>query len=202
MDLYKLRKKVKAARGGSVELDKNFAMTFKHVPANITISIDAAALLIGAELPGWWWWCGSEQSGTVASVELGNWRCATAAPDTSNAHLRKHAKLGWLFDAGFHGDSVCSTVPLAMLNVFLQGKIALERAKTPSATVPPSHHVKETSCSSAAATKSDALSAAAVSPATLARMEAEGWLSPHIFDRIKKAGLCEDEIKILLDGVE
>ena len=135
MDLRKLLQKVETARIGSPELDSEFVSTFRSAPPNVTRSIDAAVRLIEAELPGWWWNCGycARRSGASLYVP-GSSRIhadhpgASLDPDSQarleDLRLLQDPKWGQLFDRGFHCDRG-GTVPLAMLHVFLEAKIAL-----------------------------------------------------------------------------
>jgi len=101
----------------------------------VTRSIDAAARLIETELPGWWWNCGHCALRNGASLYVPgssqirvNYPAAAIASDSGPRpeHLRllHDPKWGKLFDSGFHCDRA-GTVPLAMLAVFLEAKIAL-----------------------------------------------------------------------------
>jgi hypothetical protein len=130
VDLRRLLQKVETARIGSAELDNEFASTFRSAPPNVTRSIDAAIRLIETELPGWWWNCGYCERRNGASLYVpGCSRIGVNFPDANGArpeHLRllQDPKWGTLFDTGFHCDR-SGTVPLAMLTVFLEAKIAL-----------------------------------------------------------------------------
>ena len=130
MDLRKLLQKVETARIGSAELDNDFASTFRSAPPNVTRSIDAAIRLIETELPGWWWNCGYCERRNGASLYVpGCSRIGVNFPDANGSrpeHLRllQDPKWGTLFDTGFHCDRG-GTVPLTMLTVFLEAKIAL-----------------------------------------------------------------------------
>ena len=133
MDLRKLLQKVETARIGSAELDDDFASTFRSAPPNVTRSIDAAARLIETELPGWWWNCGHCALRNGASLYVPGssqirvtYPSAGIGPDRPRPeHLRllQNPKWGRLFDNGFHCDRG-GTVPLAMLAVLLEAKIA------------------------------------------------------------------------------
>jgi hypothetical protein len=130
VDLRKLLQKVEIARVGSPELDNEFASTFRSAPPNVTRSIDAAIKLIETELPGWWWNCGCCENRNGASLYVpgssrirGNFSGANRSlPE--NVRLLQDPKWGTLFDSGFHCDRG-GTVPLAILAVFLEAKIAL-----------------------------------------------------------------------------
>jgi hypothetical protein len=135
VDLRKLLHQVETAASGSPELDSEFQSTFRSVPPNVTRSIDAAARLIEAELPGWWWNCGHCARRNGASLYVPgssqiqvNYPSAGIAPDSGARpeHLRllQDPKWGRLFDSGFHCDRG-GTVPLAMLAVLIEAKIAL-----------------------------------------------------------------------------
>jgi hypothetical protein len=135
VDLRKLLQKVEAARVGSPELDNEFVSTFRSVPPNVTRSIDAAVRLIETELPGWWWNCGYCELRNGASLYIpGSSRIRANFPgakmssecgsDSAELRLLQDPKWGPLFDSGFHCDRG-GTVPLAMLAVFLEAKIAL-----------------------------------------------------------------------------
>jgi hypothetical protein len=131
VDLRKLLHRVETAASGSPELDSEFENTFHSVSPHVTRSIDAAARLIEAELPGWWWNCGHCAQRNGASLYVpGSTQVSSAgiAPDlrARPEHLRllQDPKWGELFDSGFHCDRA-GTVPLAMLAVFLEAKIAL-----------------------------------------------------------------------------
>jgi hypothetical protein len=129
VDLRSLLQKVETARVGSPELDKEFVSTFRSAPPNVTRSIDAVIRLIESELPGWWWNCGCCEHRNGASLYVpgssrirGNFSSANARPE--DLRLLEDPKWGTLFDSGFHCDRG-GTVPLAMLAVFLEAKIAL-----------------------------------------------------------------------------
>ena len=134
MDLRKLLQKVETAPSGSPELDSEFVRTFPSASPNVTRSIDAAVQLIEAELPGWWWNCGYCALRNGASLYVPgssriqmNFPAAKRTPDGSrpeDLRLLQDPKWGTLFDSGFHCDRG-GTVPLAMLAVFLEAKIAL-----------------------------------------------------------------------------
>ena len=135
VDLRKLLHRVETAPMGSPELDSEFESTFRSVPSHVTRSIDAAARLIEPELPGWWWNCGHCALRNGASLYVPgssqirvNYPSAVSGPDFAPRpeHLRllHDPKWGKLFDSGFHCDRA-GTVPLAMLAVFLEAKIAL-----------------------------------------------------------------------------
>ena len=133
VDLRKLLQKVETARIGSPELDSEFVSTFRSATPNVTRSIDAAARLIEAELPGWWWNCGCCELRNGASLYVpgsSRIRVPAAKMDPLNGsrpedlRLLQDPKWGRLFDSGFHCDRG-GTVPLAMLTVFLEAMIAL-----------------------------------------------------------------------------
>jgi hypothetical protein len=135
VDLRKLLHQVETAPSGSPELDSEFKSTFRSVPPNVTRSIDAAARLIETELPGWWWNCGHCALRNGASLYVPgssqirvNYPSAGTGPDfgprPEHPRLLQDPKWGKLFDSGFHCDRA-GTVPLAMLAVFLEAKIAL-----------------------------------------------------------------------------
>jgi hypothetical protein len=133
VDLRKLLHRVEIASVGSPELDSEFESTFPSVPSHVTRSIDAAAQLIESELPGWWWNCGHCALRSGASLYVpGSSQIRVNYPGTGPdfglrpEHLRllQDPKWGKLFDSGFHCDRA-GTVPLAMLAVFLEAKIAL-----------------------------------------------------------------------------
>ena len=135
MDLRKLLHRVETVPIGSPELDSEFESTFRSVPSHVTRSIDAAARLIETELPGWWWNCGYGAVRNGASLYIpGSSQIRMNLPGTragpeygpSPEHLRllRDPKWGRLFDSGFHCERG-GTVPLAMLTVFLEAKIAL-----------------------------------------------------------------------------
>ena len=139
MDLRKLLQKVATAPVGSPELDSEFLNTFRSAPANVTRSIDAAVRLIETELPGWWWNCGCCELRNGASLYFpgssrirANFPGAKMSPqcasDSLELRLLQDPKWGPLFDSGFHYDRG-GTVPLAMLVVFLEVKIALTCAR-------------------------------------------------------------------------
>jgi hypothetical protein len=135
VDLRRLLQKVETARVGSPELDSEFVSTFRSAPPNVTRSIDAAVRLIETELPGWWWNCGCCELRNGASLYVSgssriraNFPGAKMSPectsDSAELRLLQDPKWGPLFDSGFHCDRG-GTVPLAMLAVFLEAKIAL-----------------------------------------------------------------------------
>jgi hypothetical protein len=135
VDLRRLLQKVESAPTGSPELDSEFVRTFPSASPNVTRSIDAAARLIEAELPGWWWNCGFCALRNGASLYVpGSSRIRMNSPAAKMAphygsraedlRLLQDPKWGTLFDSGFHCDRG-GTVPLAMLVVFLEAKIAL-----------------------------------------------------------------------------
>jgi hypothetical protein len=135
VDLRKLLQKVETAHIGSPELDSEFMSTFRSAPPNVTHSIDAAVKLIETELPGWWWNCGYGAVRNGASlyipgssqirVNLPGTRAAPEyGPSPEYLRLLRDPKWGRLFDSGFHCERG-GTVPLAMLTVFLEAKIAL-----------------------------------------------------------------------------
>jgi hypothetical protein len=108
--LHDLLDKVSSATVGSVELDKDIIAAFPTASNGITKSIDAIVRLIETELPGWWWVCGFCTLSNDASIEVPR---ARTGPD---------------FRAGpepMRRDRRGGTVPLAMLAVFLQAKLAL-----------------------------------------------------------------------------
>jgi hypothetical protein len=141
VDLRKLLHQVETASSGSPELDSEFESTFRSVPSHVTRSIDAAARLIETELPGWWWNCGhcalrngaslyvpgSSQIRVNPSAGIG----PDFGPRPEHLRLLQDPKWGKLFDGGFHCDRA-DTVPLAMLAVFLEAKIALTLCPTES----------------------------------------------------------------------
>jgi hypothetical protein len=134
VDLRKLLQKVETARVGSSELDNEFVSTFRSAPPHVTRSIDAAVRLIEAELPGWWWTCGHLAHRNGASLYVpGCSQAGKPSPDFEPRpeHLRllQDPKWGKLFNSGFHCNRRGGTVPLAMLGVFLQAKIALTLAQ-------------------------------------------------------------------------
>jgi len=135
VDLRKLLHRVETVPIGSPELDSEFESTFRSVPSHVTRSIDAAARLIETELPGWWWNCGHCALRYGASLYVPgssqirvNYPSAGTSPDfgprPEHLQLLHDPKWGKLFDSGFHCDRA-GTVPLAMLAVFLEAKIAL-----------------------------------------------------------------------------
>jgi hypothetical protein len=135
VDLRKLLHRVETAPIGSPELDSEFESTFCSVPSHVTRSIDAATRLVETELPGWWWNCGHCALRNGASLYVPgssqirvNYPSAGTGPDFGPRpeHLRllQDPKWGTLFDSGFHCDRA-GTVPLAMLAVFLEAKLAL-----------------------------------------------------------------------------
>ena len=144
MDLRKLLQKVETAQIGSLELDNEFVSTFRAAPPNVTRSIDAAVQLIETELPGWWWNCGHCAGRNGASLYVpGSSRIRTNFPGASldpdcqsrpqDLRLLQHPRWGELFHNGFHCDR-SGTVPLAILIVFLQAKIALTFVQQPEST--------------------------------------------------------------------
>ena len=135
VDLRRLLHRVERAPIGSPELDNELESTFPSVPSQVTRSIDAAARLIETELPGWWWNCGHCAGRNGASLYVPgssqirvNYPSAGTGPDfgprPEYLRLLQDPKWGKLFDSGFHCDRA-GTVPLAMLAVFLEAKIAL-----------------------------------------------------------------------------
>jgi hypothetical protein len=135
VDLRRLLHRVETAPTGSPELDSEFESTFRLVPSHVTRSIDAAAQLIETELPGWWWNCGhcARRNGASlyvpgsSQIRVNDPNGATgpdSGPRPEHLRLLHHPKWGKLFDSGFHCDRA-GTVPLAMLAVFLEAKIAL-----------------------------------------------------------------------------
>jgi hypothetical protein len=141
VDLRKLLQKVEAAPGGSPEFDSEFESKFRSAPPCVTRSIDAAAWLIETELPGWWWTCGhlAHRNGAslyvpgCSQVQVNSPHAEIPSPDFEPRpdHLRllQDPKWGKLFNRGFHCNRRGGTVPLAMLGVFLQAKIALTLAQ-------------------------------------------------------------------------
>jgi hypothetical protein len=133
VDLRSLLQKVETARVGSSELDKEFVSTFRSAPPNVTRSIDAVIRLIETEL-GWWWNCGCCEHRNGASLYVpGSSRIRGHFPSANasrpeDLRLLQDPKWGTLFDSGFHCDRG-GTVPLAMLAVFLEAKIALTCAQ-------------------------------------------------------------------------
>jgi hypothetical protein len=137
VDLRKLLQKVEAAPSGSTDLDSEFASTFRGALPCVTRSMDAATWLIETELPGWWWNCGHRAHRNVASlyvpgssqVQVNSPHAGIPPPDFEPRpqHLRllQDPKWGELFNRGFHCNRGGGTVPLAMLAVFLQAKIAM-----------------------------------------------------------------------------
>jgi hypothetical protein len=135
VDLRKLLQKVETAPVGSTELDNEFVSKFRSAPPNVTRSIDAAVQLIETELPGWWWNCGYCALRNGASLYVpGSSRIRANFPGArleTDCHSRpedlrllQDPRWGELFDSGFHCDRG-GTVPLAMLIVFLEAKIAM-----------------------------------------------------------------------------
>jgi hypothetical protein len=136
VDLRKLLQKVEAAPSGSPELDSEFESTFRLAPPHVTRSIDAAGWLIETELPGWWWDCGHVALRNGASlyvpgssqiqVDFPNAKIpADFEPRPEHLRLLQDPKWGKVFNRSFHCDRGGGTIPLAMLSVFLQAKIAL-----------------------------------------------------------------------------
>jgi hypothetical protein len=134
--LERLLETVEAAAEGSPELDREFAEVFSKAPINVSTSIDAIARLIESELSGWWWTCGYCIVSNDASLYVPASRqfpCATAVmgPDFRSGRealrLLEDRRWGKIFDRGFHRDRRGGTVPLAMLAVFLEAKIVLEK---------------------------------------------------------------------------
>jgi hypothetical protein len=135
VNLRKLLQKVETASAGSPELDADFLGTFPSAPPNVSRSIDAVVQLIESELPGWWWNCGYCALRNGASLYVpgssripSNFIGAKMTPDhgsrPQDLRLLQDPKWGTLFDSGFHCDRG-GTVPLALLAVFLEAKIAL-----------------------------------------------------------------------------
>jgi hypothetical protein len=127
-NLRELLKKVETAPAGSPELDRDFVKVFRSAPPNVTCSIDAAVRLIETELSGWWWNCGYCALRNGASLYIpGSSRMGVsdykARPE--DLQLLQDPQWGKLFDNGFHCDRG-GTVPLAMLAVFLEARIAVE----------------------------------------------------------------------------
>jgi hypothetical protein len=140
VDLRNLRKllhKVETATAGSPELDREFVNAFRSSPPNVTRSIDAAVGLIETELPGWWWNCGYCALRNGASLYVPGSSQIGVASDykarPEDLQLLQDPKWGTLFDKGFHCDRG-GTVPLAMLVVFLEAKIALGLCDQPAAS--------------------------------------------------------------------
>jgi hypothetical protein len=143
VNLRKLLQKVETAPVGSTELDNEFVSTFRSAPPNVARSIDAAVQLIETELPGWWWNCGCCALRNGASLYVpGSSRLRASFPGASletdqsrpeDLRLLQDPRWGKLFDSGFHCDRG-STVPLAMLIVFLEAKIALTFVQPASST--------------------------------------------------------------------
>jgi len=128
-NLRELLKKVETASAGSPELDRDFVKAFRSAPPNVTCSIDAAVRLIETELSGWWWNCGYCAARNGASLYVpGSSRIGVASDykiRPEHLQLLQDPKWGTLFDNGFHCDRG-GTVPLAMLAVFLEARIAVE----------------------------------------------------------------------------
>jgi hypothetical protein len=132
--LRRLLQRVETASAGSPELDSEFVSTFRSAPPNVTRSIDAAVRLIETELPGWSWNCGygvrSRNGASLyvpgsSQIRVPDARTApNAGPSPEHLRLLQHPKWGKLFDGGFHCERG-GTVPLALLVVFLEAKIAL-----------------------------------------------------------------------------
>jgi hypothetical protein len=110
----------------------------------VTRSIDAAVQLIETELPGWWWNCGYCALRNGASLYVpgfsrisANFPVASLDPDrqsrSEDLRLLQDPRWGELFDKGFHCDRG-GTVPLAMLAVFLEAKIALTFVQSTEST--------------------------------------------------------------------
>ena len=148
--MRKLLQKVEAAPSGSPELDSEFESTFSSTPPYVTRSIDAAGWLIETELPGWWWDCGHVALRNGASlyvpgssqiqVDFPNARIPPDfEPRPEHLRLLQDPKWGKVFNRGFHCDRSGVTIPLAMLSVFLQAKIALTlvQAETSGSKVTP-----------------------------------------------------------------
>jgi hypothetical protein len=140
VDLRNLRKllhKVETATAGSPELDREFVNAFRSCPPNVTRSIDAAVRLTETELPNWWWNCGYCALRNGASLYVpGSSRIGVASdykPRPEDLQVLQDPKWGTLFDNGFHCDRG-GTVPLAMLVVFLEAKIALGLCGQPAAS--------------------------------------------------------------------
>jgi putative tryptophan/tyrosine transport system substrate-binding protein len=118
-----------AVPAGSPELDRDFVKAFRSAPPNVTCSIDAAVRLIETELSGWWWNCGYCAARNGASLYVpGSSRIGVAADYKTRPEqlqLLQDPKWGTLLDNGFHCDRG-GTVPLAMLAVFLEARIAVE----------------------------------------------------------------------------
>jgi hypothetical protein len=185
VDLCKLRKKVKASRCGSAKLDAEFAAAFPGCPPDVSRSTDAAMRFIDDEIRGFEWRYAEFESTTSGDRKLRKYGEACAGPTGPRADaLLSHPKVGWVFWMGFNGWLARRTVPLALLNVFLQAKIVLalmENFDDPS--------WPRKSCDEV------------LSARTRARMRAAGWLQLSVLGPIKEAGLNEREINLLLDGV-
>ena len=119
-------------------------------PPYVTRSIDAAACMIETELPGWWWNCGHGALRNGASLYVSgpsqiqvnspNARIPSdSEPHPEHLRLLQDPKWGKLFNRGFHCNRRDGTVPLAMLAVFLQAKIAVTfvQPETPADKVSP-----------------------------------------------------------------
>jgi len=142
VNLKKLLETVENAPTGLPELDREFASVFPSAPENVTRSIDAVARLIETELPGWWWTCGyctlsNDASLYVPGSDRFPYAAATMGPDFRSGpealRLLNHPKWGRIFDDGFHRDRRGGTVPLAMLAVFLEARIALAKVQSADA---------------------------------------------------------------------
>ena len=139
MKLETLLHKLESASSSSPELDADVASVFPSALNNVTRSIDAVVQLIETELPGWWWTCGyciiSDDASLYppGSSQYPYFPSATVGPDfrTGPAALRllNHPKWGKVFDRGFHCDLHGGTVPLSMLIVFVEAKIALAKVE-------------------------------------------------------------------------
>jgi hypothetical protein len=140
-ELQELLRKVEAVDEGTPELDQDFATVFASAPPDVTRSIDSVVRLIESELPGWWWTCGYCKLSNDASLYVPGskrfpyrYAVATMAPDHRTGpearRLLEHPELRGVFADGFHRDRRVGTVPLAMLAVFLEAKIALTKFVT------------------------------------------------------------------------
>jgi hypothetical protein len=184
-DLCKLRKKVKASRCGSAKLDAEFAVAFAGCPPNVSTSTDSAMRLIDNEIHGFEWIYKERESTTGVDRKLRNYGIAYAGPAGSQADaLMDHPKVGWVFWLGFSCWLARRTVPLALLNVFLQAKIALALMENFDDPTWPRKSCDEV-----------------FSVRTRARMRAAGWLQLSVLGPIEEAGLSEREINLLLDAV-
>jgi hypothetical protein len=133
--LKKLLAKVETTHDGSPELDREIAIAFPCAPPKVSRSIDVVIKVIEEELPGWWWTCGFCKLSNDASLyPPGSHKFAHASfgPDGRSGpealRLLYDKRWGKLFNRGFHRDRHGGSVPLSMLSVFLQAKIALAEA--------------------------------------------------------------------------